>query len=677
MDCFVIRGFGEKKDSGGKLIDFDKVDNELIRPAMEECGLVGGTTAIVQGAGPIHQDMFQLILHAAVVICDITVHNPNVFYELGVRHALRKKHTVLIKGTPSDDRAPFDIAGLRYMEYAWADPAKDVQTLIDVINATLALDRETDSPIFLMMPKLQQADRSSFRTVPPSFTQEVQLARSRKDKGWLRLLADDVRGEVFESEGLRLVGRAQWALKDFKEAARAWKAVLAGDKEDMEANHALANVYERLYKLHGDPADLERSNQAIRNLLERQTLSPAWRAEALALEGRNLKTLWRLDFADLDTQEARRECAIGIRARDSYEAYREAYRVDLNHFFPGLAALQMGRILMSLSKSARFKNLFAGNERKTARYLEDLEDDLGTLTHVVRAAIERGCVTLQDDDIDWARISAADLLFLDRLNDPPEADHSAVLQAYRDAVPKGTFFWDAARGQLELFEQLGIGAEAARAVLAAFDEPVAPKKKPERHLVIFSGHNVDRPGSDSPAPRFPSSAQGSARELIEAALKRLKGEIDDFSVLVSAAPGADILALEACKALGIKTWLCLPVDRDVVAREVFKDYDIDWRNRFFALADAQPPGQTFVLSDNGGLPQWLLARSAMTPWSRGNRWMLHQAQAWGADKVTLLALWDHNMDDISPNGTAEMLRLAKNTDGVYVDLIDCRPLAAG
>jgi hypothetical protein len=114
-----------------------------------------------------------------------------------------------------------------------------------------------------------------------------------------------------------------------------------------------------------------------------------------------------------------------------------------------------------------------------------------------------------------------------------------------------------------------------------------------------------------------------------------------------------------------------------VAREVFKDYDIDWRNRFFALADAQPPGQTFVLSDNGGLPQWLLARSAMTPWSRGNRWMLHQAQAWGADKVTLLALWDHDKGDTSPNGTAEMLRLAEKTDGIYVDLIDCRPLAAG
>ncbi|NJN37224.1 MAG: hypothetical protein HC794_09505 [Nitrospiraceae bacterium] len=149
-------------------------------------------------------------------------------------------------------------------------------------------------------------------------------------------------------------------------AARAWNAVLAGDREDMEANHALANVYERLHKLHADPADLERSNQAIRNLLERHDLSSVWRAEALALEGRNLKTLWRLDFAKLDTQEARRERAIGARALDAYDAYRKAYRVDLNHYYSGLAALQMGRILISLSQSARFKNLFAGKDRKAA-----------------------------------------------------------------------------------------------------------------------------------------------------------------------------------------------------------------------------------------------------------------------------------------------------------------------
>lgn len=43
--------------------------------------------------------MFALILEADIVVCDLTIHNANVFYELGIRHALRKKHTVLLKVT--------------------------------------------------------------------------------------------------------------------------------------------------------------------------------------------------------------------------------------------------------------------------------------------------------------------------------------------------------------------------------------------------------------------------------------------------------------------------------------------------------------------------------------------------------------------------------------------------
>ena len=79
------------------------------------------------GAGQIQQDMFQLILQADVVICDVTVHNPNVFYELGVRHALRKKHTVLIKGRPTADATPFDIAGVRYLRTRSKIPGKAAQ----------------------------------------------------------------------------------------------------------------------------------------------------------------------------------------------------------------------------------------------------------------------------------------------------------------------------------------------------------------------------------------------------------------------------------------------------------------------------------------------------------------------------------------------------------------------
>ncbi|WP_447802809.1 tetratricopeptide repeat-containing protein [Pseudomonas serbica] len=698
MDCFVIRGFGKKKDSLGLEIDFDKVDAALITPALEKCELIGGTTVRVVDAGAVHKDMFQLILKADIVICDITVHNPNVFYELGARHALRKKHTVLIKGKPSGDATPFDITGARYTPYEVAEPGKALEDLVVAIKTSLARSRETDSPIFLMMPELPEADVDSVAMVPLTFVEEVQRAEARTDRGWLRLLAEDVRGELFQREGLKLIGWAQWMLKDYLAAVDTWEAVRHCAEQDLDANLALANLYERLFRQTEDPIQLQRSNQAIMRVLQRGSLSPAHKSEALALQGRNLKTLWRLNFEKLPTVLQRRERAINHKAIQAYEAYRAAHQVDLNNFFPGLAALQMGHILYSLSGEARFGNLF-NDEKRARRFIEDLEGELTGLSQMVRVSIENALAAKEHKDHPWAQISSADLTFLEHVYDPPGADLSAVVDAYRNNVPengaasndqgqwKGSsaprdnFFWDSARGQLMLFEQLGVGATAAHAVIEEFDGLVPPTddangsaSQKKRHLVVFSGHNVDPVDPPPAVPRFPGSAQVRARELIEAALLKLKNQGDQLEVLVSAAPGADILALETCKALTIATWLCLPVQRDAVAREVFKDYD-DWRNRFFALADAQPRDRIFVLSDNGGLPKWLGANTKMTVWSRGNRWMLCQAQAWGADRVTLLALWDHNKDDKSLNGTAGMLKLAQEAGGIYIELIDCRPLA--
>src|SRR5215470_3459317 len=142
---FVIRGFGTKTDTKGGSVDFDRVHTDLIAPALARCGLAGGTTAEVEDAGNIRADMFALILEADLVICDITVHNANVFYELGIRHALCKKGTVLIKGAPVADATPFDILTDRYLEYSVDAPGRKLDELVDVIRATLASARETDS----------------------------------------------------------------------------------------------------------------------------------------------------------------------------------------------------------------------------------------------------------------------------------------------------------------------------------------------------------------------------------------------------------------------------------------------------------------------------------------------------------------------------------------------------
>src|SRR4249920_893597 len=135
--AFVIRGFGTKKDSAGQSVDFERVQDQLITPALHSCSLAGGTTAEVIDAGNIRADMFALILEADVVICDVTIHNANVFYELGIRHALRKKHTVLIKGDPSADITPFDLSTDRYLQYPVKQPADALDALVGAIEASL------------------------------------------------------------------------------------------------------------------------------------------------------------------------------------------------------------------------------------------------------------------------------------------------------------------------------------------------------------------------------------------------------------------------------------------------------------------------------------------------------------------------------------------------------------
>ena len=65
--------------------------------------------------GSISNDIFTKLMHAEFVVADITSPNPNVFYELGIRHAI-KPGTILIREKVNFS-IPFDISHLRYIEY--------------------------------------------------------------------------------------------------------------------------------------------------------------------------------------------------------------------------------------------------------------------------------------------------------------------------------------------------------------------------------------------------------------------------------------------------------------------------------------------------------------------------------------------------------------------------------
>src|SRR5262245_61444060 len=283
--AFVIRPFGKKKDSAGKEFDFEAIHTGVIGPALTESGFAGSTTGEIIDAGNIREDMFALILEADLIVCDITILNANVFYELGIRHALRRRRTLLIKHTGSADSPPFDLLTDRYLAYDLTDNEAKTK-LAQVISATMQSDRKTDSPIFSMLPDLPEADASVTQVVPLDFRQEVDRAAAVKSRGWLRLLAQDVRGRRFERPGLQLIARAQWNLKDYVGARQSLDQITAVVPDNVEANLALANVYERLYRDQqpADPGLLARSDQAIERVLAVRDLPSRDRVEALALQ---------------------------------------------------------------------------------------------------------------------------------------------------------------------------------------------------------------------------------------------------------------------------------------------------------------------------------------------------------------------------------------------------------
>ena len=107
--CFVIMAFGEKKDAEGRIIDFDSVYEDLIKRSLEGkdrvCeGFNVKCTPCVETARTgwekrawIHREMIKQMYTSDLVVVDLSTLNPNVFYELGVRHALASAGTILIR----------------------------------------------------------------------------------------------------------------------------------------------------------------------------------------------------------------------------------------------------------------------------------------------------------------------------------------------------------------------------------------------------------------------------------------------------------------------------------------------------------------------------------------------------------------------------------------------------
>ncbi len=142
--AFVIMPFTEKHESHQKGF-FQEVLRSLITPAGRDAGF-NVKTANIQGSDVIQSTIINELLDADLVIADLTEHNPNVLFELGVRMA-ENKPVALIKATGTG--RIFDVDNLlRVYEYnsnLWNSTVeKDLTAMKDHIAATWE-GRETSS----------------------------------------------------------------------------------------------------------------------------------------------------------------------------------------------------------------------------------------------------------------------------------------------------------------------------------------------------------------------------------------------------------------------------------------------------------------------------------------------------------------------------------------------------
>ena len=152
--CFVIMPFGEKTDAAGAAFDFDEIFDYLIAPAAQALQLNVIRSDRVTKAGWVHAEMLEHLRTADAAIVDITTLNPNVFYELGVRHVLRRGVTVLIrkKGTP----VPFNIQGFRVLDYGLGlREAADAKKLLTEYLDNGLKTASNDSLVYSVFPNLK------------------------------------------------------------------------------------------------------------------------------------------------------------------------------------------------------------------------------------------------------------------------------------------------------------------------------------------------------------------------------------------------------------------------------------------------------------------------------------------------------------------------------------------
>jgi tetratricopeptide (TPR) repeat protein len=654
--AFVAMPFGKKPDPDGKLIDFNAIYDDLIKPACEAAGMDVFRADEELAAGDIKSDMFQELLIADLVIADLTLDNPNVWYELGVRHALRARGIVLIQGPR--EKQPFDIYTDRKLNYRLENGRPDPKTLepdkkalAEMVKATMeSWHGRKISPVYHLLPNLQEpewkdlrvGDAVEFWRAYEAWEQRIELARRGGLIGDLLVLADEAPVAAFRAEAHIKAGIALRKTERFDFALEQLEKGLAVESDHKDGLREKGICLQRLAILGKPGFTLDRARLHYRAVLGQYPHD----AETQALLARIDKDEWLEAWRSHDsTREQMRVDAAYEESllRTAIESYRQAFCCNPGHYYSGINALTLMYLYSDLKQSSRY------------------DSDMKTMAGALRFA-----VACEPAPSFWSLATLGDL---EVLVGTPES----VTTAYRDAVAKAENDWFALNStlsQLRMLEDLGFHPEQVNAGMDVFKRALARLAKPKaqwqpRNVFLFSGHMIDKPGRQP--PRFPNDKAAIAAERIEEALI-CQGAGEGDLALTQGAAGGDLLFAEACAKLGVRLQLLQPFpEAEFIQRSILpSEQGPSWRERYFKLKAQLPMPPRSMPDALGPLPK------GIDPYERCNLWLLYTALACGIDKVHFICLWNGEGGD-GPGSTAHMCREVNDRTGQVI-WIDTRKL---
>ncbi len=157
-DCFIVCPIGNEQSPERKRSD--TLLKHVFTPVLAKYGYVAIRADQIPKAGLITSQIINLIVDSPLVIADLTGGNPNVFYELAIRHATGKPYLQVIE---KGERMPFDVSGFRTIQIDTHD-INSIEEAKEQMRKQIAhfdAGHKADSPISIATNvKIIQSDAS-------------------------------------------------------------------------------------------------------------------------------------------------------------------------------------------------------------------------------------------------------------------------------------------------------------------------------------------------------------------------------------------------------------------------------------------------------------------------------------------------------------------------------------